>query len=100
MPPNRNWHPDPLPATKNRALAGRVFTLKAYKNRGFSSSTTLPAISLRGLGAGQPGTAADRKWIALRPDTHRALQRNDHPQRIRAGRTAFKSNSLQPGRRS
>src|SRR3989442_12721916 len=38
-------------------------------SKSFASLITLPAISLRGLGAGQPGTTAvTRKWIALRPD--------------------------------
>src|SRR5207245_4707875 len=32
-----------------KGLAGRVLAVKAYKNRGFSSLTPLPAISLRGL---------------------------------------------------
>jgi hypothetical protein len=52
LPPNRigTLTLPPLPATKNGGLAGRVFGEKHYKNRGFWSSTTLPAISRRGLG--------------------------------------------------
>jgi hypothetical protein len=54
-----NWHPDPLPATKKGGLAGRVFTIKAYKNRGFCFLDPPP----RHLAKGSEGRSTRDKRI-------------------------------------
>src|SRR5258708_36301288 len=66
--------PAPPPATKNGGLAGRAFTIKAYKNRGFRCLDSLPAISLRGLeGRSTRDNPGHANGLHCAPDTHTAF---------------------------
>jgi hypothetical protein len=57
-----------LPATRNGGLAGRVFTIKAYKNSGFRFLDPPPRHLAKGSGGPvNPGQPRSRKWVALRP---------------------------------